>query len=73
MNRNAWFIVALPAVELFDVACVLDHKPPPPLPAERLVGYFAGWSIHRGYHVTDIPAGMLTHVIYAFDAISPAG
>jgi chitinase len=35
--------------------------------AKRLVGYFASWTIHvENYHVADIPADKLTHVIYAF-------
>jgi len=42
--------------------------------ATRVVGYFPAWSIGaRNYHVADIPAAKLTHVIYAFADISPAG
>jgi GH18 family chitinase len=41
---------------------------------ERLVGYFPAWGIHaHNYHVTDIPAGQLSHVIYAFANVTAAG
>src|SRR5664279_3154978 len=40
----------------------------------RVVGYFASWAIYdRGYFVTDIPADKLTHLNYAFAAISDDG
>ncbi|MGE5222458.1 MAG: hypothetical protein ACM3PY_08480, partial [Omnitrophica WOR_2 bacterium] len=48
-------------------------KEPPPQAnhGKRLVGYFTSWSIYaRGYHAADIPAGMLTHLNYAFTIIS---
>lgn len=39
-----------------------------------MVGYFAEWDVYdRNYHVTDIPADKLTHVIYGFANISPEG
>ncbi|HJY88268.1 MAG TPA: glycoside hydrolase family 18 protein [Candidatus Acidoferrales bacterium] len=42
--------------------------------APRVVGYFAAWSIYgRHYHVSDIPADLLTHVNYAFAQVTPAG
>jgi GH18 family chitinase len=45
-----------------------------PAPTYRLVGYFPSWGIHaQNYHVTDIPAGQLTHVIYAFANVTAAG
>jgi len=38
----------------------------------RIVGYYTSWSIYaRDYHVTDIPAEMISHVNYAFANISP--
>ena len=38
-----------------------------PASAIRIAGYFPSWGIHAmNYHVTDIPADQLTHVIYAF-------
>jgi GH18 family chitinase len=40
----------------------------------RLVGYFPAGAIHaQNYHVTDIPAGVLSHVIYAFANVTAAG
>ena len=38
-----------------------------------LAGYFAGWSVSRGYSVAKIPAGQLNDVIYAFADISTSG
>lgn len=36
-----------------------------------IAGYFAEWGIYgRNYHVSDIPADKITHVIYAFAKIS---
>jgi chitinase len=40
-----------------------------PLPAQRVVGYFAAWAPANGYLVGDIPADRLTHVNYAFAVI----
>ena len=41
---------------------------------KRLVGYFPSWAIHaQNYHVADIPADQLTHVIYAFADVSTKG
>jgi GH18 family chitinase len=41
---------------------------------KRLVGYFPSWGIHiRNYHVTDIPADQLTHLIYAFANVTTTG
>jgi GH18 family chitinase len=40
----------------------------------RLIGYFPAEAIHQqNYYVADIPADRLSHVIYAFAGISPAG
>jgi chitinase len=40
----------------------------------RLVGYFPAGAIHaQNYHVPEIPAGLLTHVIYAFANVTAAG
>ncbi len=39
-----------------------------------VVGYFPEWGIYdRNYHIADIPANKLTHVIYAFAKISTSG
>lgn len=39
-----------------------------------VVGYFAEWGIYgRNYHVADIPADKMTHVVYAFAKISESG
>jgi GH18 family chitinase len=41
---------------------------------KRLIGYFPSWSIHaQNYHVADIPAAQLTHVIYAFANVTATG
>jgi chitinase len=40
----------------------------------RVVGYFPAGAIHpQNYHVAGIPAGLLSHVIYAFANATPAG
>ena len=40
----------------------------------KIVGYYPAWSTHaRNFQVADIPAQNLTHIIYAFAKISPAG
>jgi chitinase len=39
---------------------------PPPLTGKIIAGYYAGWAAYSGYTPADIPAGSLTHVIYAF-------
>src|SRR5271155_3339465 len=40
----------------------------------RLVGYFPAGAIHaQNYHVTDIPAELLSHVIYAFANVTAEG
>lgn len=40
----------------------------------RVIGYFAAWAVYgRDYHVTDIPAQLLTHINYAFANISEEG
>jgi chitinase len=40
----------------------------------RLVGYFPAGAIHpQNYRVADIPAAILTHVIYAFADVTAAG
>jgi GH18 family chitinase len=41
---------------------------------KRIVGYFPSWSIHaQNYHVSDIPGGKLSHVIYAFASVTADG
>lgn len=45
-----------------------------PAQTKRLVGYFSSWSIHaQNYHVADIPAGQLSHVIYDFANVTASG
>ena len=39
----------------------------------RLVGYFPAEAHKQNYVVADIPAGLLTHVIYAFAGVTAAG
>ncbi len=40
----------------------------------RIIGYFTSWGVAaRGYSVARIPADQLTHINYAFSAISPLG
>jgi chitinase len=46
---------------------------PPPIPP-RIIGYFTSWGVAaRGYTVARIPAEQLTHINYAFSAVSPLG
>ncbi len=41
---------------------------------KRIVAYFAAWGVYgRNYHVADIPAGMITHINYAFANITADG
>jgi chitinase len=41
---------------------------------KRLVGYFPSGAIHaQNYYVTDIPANLLSHVIYAFANVTAEG
>jgi chitinase len=45
-----------------------------PSQSMRLVGYFPASAIHaQNYHVAAIPAGQLTHVIYAFANVTALG
>ena len=40
----------------------------------RLVGYFPAGAIHaQNHYVSDIPAKLLSHVIYAFANVTAAG
>lgn len=39
----------------------------------RVIGYYAAWTVYRGFSVADIPAAQLTHINYAFANISPNG
>jgi chitinase len=42
--------------------------------SNRLVGYFPAGAIRaQNYHVADVPAGLLSHVIYAFADVTAAG
>src|SRR5438552_779979 len=41
---------------------------------KRIIGYFPHWVIHTPhYYVSDIPAALLTHVVYAFADVTAAG
>jgi chitinase len=41
---------------------------------QRIVGYFTSWGIEqRGYQLSDIPGGLLTHVNYAFADVTSSG
>ena len=43
-------------------------------PSARIVGYFTSWGVNdRGYTVAKIPAGRITHINYAFSAVSAQG
>jgi GH18 family chitinase len=45
-----------------------------PAQTKRLVGFFPAWGIHaQNYHIADIPAGQLSHVVYAFADVTAAG
>jgi chitinase len=58
----------------FPSVFVTRAQEPDAQPSYRIVGYFASWTIFQsGYLVTNIPAEMLTHLIYAFSFISPDG
>lgn len=51
-----------------------EPEPVPPPSYTKIVGYFTSWSVYgRDFHVSDIPAGMLTHVNYGFANISEDG
>lgn len=39
---------------------------PTPSAGTVIAGYYAGWAAYSGYTPSDIPAGKLTHVLYAF-------
>jgi chitinase len=42
--------------------------------SSRIIGYYTSWAMYgRDYHVTDIPADLLTHINYAFLNISGDG
>jgi GH18 family chitinase len=48
--------------------------PEPPEATKLVVGYFPARAIHgQNYHVSDIPASLLSHVIYAFANMTAAG
>src|SRR5215469_8032967 len=41
---------------------------------KHLIGYFPSWGIHaQNYHVADVPADKLSHVVYAFADVTPTG
>ncbi|QDU33289.1 Chitinase A1 precursor [Poriferisphaera corsica] len=40
----------------------------------RVVGYFPEWAVYqRDYHIADVPADNLTHLIYAFADVTASG
>lgn len=39
----------------------------------QLVGYFPAEAHKQNYYVADIPAGLLTHIIYAFAGLKADG
>lgn len=45
----------------------------PGVSPKRLVGYLPSWTIGREYAVADVPAGNLTHLIYAFAKVTDSG
>lgn len=54
-------------------APTVPSTPPAVTPVGRyMVGYYAGWSSYSGYTPAKIPAGMLTHLHYAFAKIDPS-
>ena len=71
-----------PRAALFAALCLALSIWQPPAPAlaqsgraearasqHLVVGYFAGWSVYRGYTVDQVPAEQLTHLHYAFATI----
>ncbi len=43
-------------------------------PTKRIVGYFTSWGVSdRGYTVAQVPSGKITHINYAFSAVSAQG
>ncbi|RDU24683.1 glycosyl hydrolase family 18 protein [Anaerosacchariphilus polymeriproducens] len=43
-----------------------EPEPTPESPAKKVVGYYAAWAAYSGYLPTQIDAGKLTHINYAF-------
>lgn len=58
------------------VTSTATQKPAPaptPTPAGKaVVGYYTGWSAYKGYTPSQVPAGQLTHLNYAFAKINPS-
>ncbi|MEE2830649.1 MAG: glycoside hydrolase family 18 protein, partial [Myxococcota bacterium] len=49
-------------------------EPPPSSSPGRVIGYFPSWAVYgRDFHVSDIPAEHLSHILYAFANVSTAG
>ena len=54
---------------LFPAIVVIFSAPAQSFDRKHMV-YFPGWAVHsRNHHVRDLPAGSLTHIIYAFAEI----
>jgi chitinase len=70
-RRIGWIIIALSLwLGLFPGGAA-DSAP---YHTYRVVGYYPSWSIYaRQYFVTDIPAGQITHLNYAFLNLSDQG
>lgn len=69
IRKRFWIVILL----IFSLAWTLPASTQDS-PSQRIIGYFSSWSIYgRAFYVTDIAAGMLTHINYAFANISPAG
>jgi chitinase len=62
MMAKHGFLVALMA------GLVVPQTAPPPRTAVKVIGYYAEWTAGR-YPLSDMPAGKLTHVNYAFAKI----
>lgn len=70
--RNIRFPLLLVLIGLAAMAPLSAQTTPPA--GYHVVGYFISWGVYeRGYHVSDIPADMLTHINYAFVNVSADG
>ncbi|MBP7682066.1 MAG: glycoside hydrolase family 18 protein [Deltaproteobacteria bacterium] len=52
----------------------MTDGPPPPSGDDRVIGYYPAWATYaRDFQVSEIPAGRLTHINYAFANIQNGG